>query len=195
MENHRNTGPRIPLISPYRIVASHVWNEFAWYRIGGVVRFKLSSFFIVWWYHLWLKTNMWIVTCCLVPVESPKPVLTWRTPSHRGMRRMEGEYLSPKWVAICKEYGTAKICVPIRYVYNQRNFVVKLMLGYCTQLRIQMLGIMGSKLEWSVVYGQEALDKNCTVGDCEAWLQKCIHCAVCIAGSVMAWDMPCSYFY
>ena len=42
------------------------------------------------------------------------------------------------------------------------------MLGYCTQLRIQMLGIMGSKLEWSVIYGQDVLAKICTVGDCEA---------------------------
>ena len=46
--------------------------------------------------------------------------------------------------------------------------MAKLMLGYCTQLRIQMIGIMGKKLEWSVVYGQEAFAKICAVGDCEA---------------------------
>ena len=107
---------------------------------------------------------MCIVMCRLVPVASPKPVLTWRAPSHRGMKRMEVEELNPKWVAICKEYGTAKICV----FKIKRLFVVKLILGYCTQLRIQMFGIMGSKLEWIVVYGQDALTKICTVGDCEA---------------------------
>ena len=54
----------------------------------------------------------------MVPVASPKPVLAWKTPSNRGMERMEVEYSYTKWVTICKEYGIENICVPIRYAID-----------------------------------------------------------------------------